>query len=898
LDTRYSDEREIQALWASLRDDLRRRGADAQTAEDMAQEAWVMALRSPPEERGRLRGWMHVVALRRWQRSSMREVERARREREVGHGCAAVLGSAAAADADPSLLWRYVSELDEPYRSTLRLRFWEGLEVAEIAARQRAKPSTVHSHVHRGLARLRARIGEDSRARSRFAGLAPWWLALRRGCARSRARLLGLAGLAASVALFGWLGLAASAGRGPRLAADAPGASSSLALAPSLPAPVPQEAERAALALGAERVVRFSGIVSTPQGTPVAGACVFSGGAEDEPGTPDATTDAAGRFTLEPRGPLLWAAHADWRASPRLFVPSLPAGPVELRLEPGVPAEVEVVASTGERVAGALVVLDPARRGRQSARAGGTLSFAGPPERATTDALGRARLAFPPRSAGEILVVPPSGAGWRGSRSFPAAGETLRLELPAPAVLRGRCLDAAGQPLAARIEVAQLAGLAVRTTVTDPLGLFTVEGLTPGEFVVTALEVRRGRSSSRHVGIARVGDDAPLELHFSELFSILGRVLEGGRPVEGARVELGVSNPQPFEAGRWSTRTDARGAFVLAGCARARAHDLQVFRPGESQASLAVARLMPGREADHALDERPSPLAPVELRLAPGRVPALVELWRESPPLAVVLRPEAGLWRSPPLAAGTYAAFVTEAGAGSARCGTLVHDPRVPREHEVGLPAPGVLGVTLAWPAGARRGEVEVALLMDGPERPELGALGAARVAWSLPRAGADGIFRGSFAPGVHTLVVRGGGLAELHRTVEIFPGAPLDVALHPRLGVATTLRFVSLVDPPRAGTALSSGLLPGELVRLRVLAGGPPLTLALPSDEARRVEDGFEFRVELPPETFALEAVVESPRGEPGASGRVELAPDSLADGALAGRAAGHRITIPLRAP
>src|SRR5262245_32382978 len=66
-------------LWRSLRDAVMRRGADLHTAEDVAQEAWLRAVRRPPEDRARFQGWLYVVATRYLRK--LRESERLQSKR-------------------------------------------------------------------------------------------------------------------------------------------------------------------------------------------------------------------------------------------------------------------------------------------------------------------------------------------------------------------------------------------------------------------------------------------------------------------------------------------------------------------------------------------------------------------------------------------------------------------------------------------------------------------------------------------------------------------------------------------------------------------------------------------------------------------------------------------------
>ena len=55
-------------------------------------------------------------------------------------------------------LRRAVTQLDEPYRETLMLRFYAELSLAEIAAETGRPIGTVKTHLFRGLARLRAAL--------------------------------------------------------------------------------------------------------------------------------------------------------------------------------------------------------------------------------------------------------------------------------------------------------------------------------------------------------------------------------------------------------------------------------------------------------------------------------------------------------------------------------------------------------------------------------------------------------------------------------------------------------------------------------------------------------------------------------------------------------------------
>jgi len=53
-----------------------------------------------------------------------------------------------------------VLALDEPYRRTVLLRYYEGVSCADLACEQGIPAATVRSRMHRGLERMRARLDD------------------------------------------------------------------------------------------------------------------------------------------------------------------------------------------------------------------------------------------------------------------------------------------------------------------------------------------------------------------------------------------------------------------------------------------------------------------------------------------------------------------------------------------------------------------------------------------------------------------------------------------------------------------------------------------------------------------------------------------------------------------
>lgn len=138
---------------------------DPNVAEDACQEAWMTvqtSKRAALDDSGRR---VHLVrALRRflWRRQRS-ESRRRDRERGVAQGEALPPTSELILRGEQrERLWSHLKGLDEPYRSTLLLRFQEDLETLEIASRQGIPRDTVRWRIRRGLELLRESLGADT----------------------------------------------------------------------------------------------------------------------------------------------------------------------------------------------------------------------------------------------------------------------------------------------------------------------------------------------------------------------------------------------------------------------------------------------------------------------------------------------------------------------------------------------------------------------------------------------------------------------------------------------------------------------------------------------------------------------------------------------------------------
>jgi RNA polymerase sigma factor (sigma-70 family) len=131
---------------------------DVHDAEDVSQEAMLLALRAAIPQ-ARLGAWLRG-AVRNLARGLARG-RRRRAERERRAATSEVLASTFAAIERLSEQRRVldaVAGLDEPYRTTIVLRFFEDVAPREIARRMGAPVDTVRTRLKRAIARLRSRL--------------------------------------------------------------------------------------------------------------------------------------------------------------------------------------------------------------------------------------------------------------------------------------------------------------------------------------------------------------------------------------------------------------------------------------------------------------------------------------------------------------------------------------------------------------------------------------------------------------------------------------------------------------------------------------------------------------------------------------------------------------------
>ncbi|MDP1921690.1 MAG: sigma-70 family RNA polymerase sigma factor [Myxococcales bacterium] len=128
-------------------------------ADDAAQDVWLAALRSPPDSSRPPRPWLARVlqnaARKRFRdESTRRAYETAAPEADAETSPEALVGRVQV----QHLLVELVLGLDEPFRQTLLLRFFEGKSSAEIAEASGVPAGTVRWRLKEGLERVRTAL--------------------------------------------------------------------------------------------------------------------------------------------------------------------------------------------------------------------------------------------------------------------------------------------------------------------------------------------------------------------------------------------------------------------------------------------------------------------------------------------------------------------------------------------------------------------------------------------------------------------------------------------------------------------------------------------------------------------------------------------------------------------
>ncbi|MEM7165490.1 MAG: sigma-70 family RNA polymerase sigma factor [Planctomycetota bacterium] len=132
---------------------------DESLVDEVVQRAYLAALRSPPDQPGRFRGWVSVV-VRNTARTILRDEGRrvAREKRAARTEMAPIAPDPCEVAELRTFLAEAVLALREPYRSTVTLYYYQELDSVQIGALQGVPANTVRVRLRRALEQLRERL--------------------------------------------------------------------------------------------------------------------------------------------------------------------------------------------------------------------------------------------------------------------------------------------------------------------------------------------------------------------------------------------------------------------------------------------------------------------------------------------------------------------------------------------------------------------------------------------------------------------------------------------------------------------------------------------------------------------------------------------------------------------
>ena len=545
-------------------------------AEDLAHDAWLVAAEHRPNDGRPLRPWLHRVALnlvRMQARARMRRVAR-----EANSATPDVRG------ANPEELIQRVElqrvlvsevlRLDEPYRSTVLLHFFEELSCAEIARRFELPEGTVRRRLKVGLDELRKRLVETDKKAGDAAVLAPLaslaaesnpWVPWTAGAIAMKKLIAALALLLLLIIA----GVVWNARRGGR-AENPTRSASEIALADrsrSAAAPTDGDAQIPGwLAQLEVKPKRIAGRVMF-RGAPVPGATVELASLATESGLapPRRTTNAAGEFDFGPQGAMEWSvrASAPGKASTSIDIDlrSPAASPEHLVLELGA-CDAAMIGTIRDASGGPIAKARVARL-----PTGKPVSVPGGPA-VLSDDKGRYEMCVEARWPYDVAVEV-SAESYRAITydTIVAGRVTVDFALVPEAVIAGRVVrDDTGAPVPQAYVFVPggprgTESTPLRGAMTDSSGRFRIGGVAAGRHLVFAraaglVDTTRGTPVVVGVGQSSV----EIEIRVEAGSTIRGKVVDHGKPVAGAR----VAALNDFQA-RLTAVSQEDGSFVLAG---------------------------------------------------------------------------------------------------------------------------------------------------------------------------------------------------------------------------------------------------------------------------------------------------------------------------------------------
>jgi len=522
--------------------------------EDVAHDTWLIAAKQAPTDGRPLRPWLARVArnvARMGKRSDVRRERREDASRDTTDPVPSPEALVARAEAQRAVV-DSVLALDEPYRSTVLLRYFEDFTSAEIARRIGVPEGTVRRRLKEAIDRLRADLGADRTERKRM--LAPLLLPL--ASARhapstvigvlAMKKLIAIVIVVAALAVgFLWKHHRAAPSRAAATTTRAPAMLVRRGADQGLPSWLAQDGV-------APR--RIAGHV-TANGAAVAGATVklalrVDAGVLQPLADVTAGPDGAFDFGPQPAAVLDVSAGAPDHASASLTV---------VAADPHANTEHLVLELAGCRSRMSGAVLDAGG----GAIAGAHLSSGGLVA-VDSDASGHYSLCLTPleqpgQAAARVRVEADSYGSLE--EDVLVAGDLHRDFVLAPeAVLIGR-VTAGGQPVAgARVIATPDRASGMSDAVggfadSDRDGRFRIAGLAPGKFQLAAIADHLGTATPMVVVARPAATSREIHLELTAFARVRGRVVMDGAPVVGAAVAVSGS-PR-------SSISQPDGSFVL-----------------------------------------------------------------------------------------------------------------------------------------------------------------------------------------------------------------------------------------------------------------------------------------------------------------------------------------------
>jgi RNA polymerase sigma factor (sigma-70 family) len=521
-------------------------------ADDVVQDAWVAALGNPPRAERGLRPWLRTVVTnavrRRWRGNANRV---AREEAASVFDDRVVPSPAELLERHElqQLLARLVGELDEPFRSTILLRFAEGLTPAEIADRLSIPGGTVRWRLKEGLDRLRVQLDAAHRGDRRAWLVALGPLAMPPTSRATPAIPVALVVAALCAVAFGVVVLVMATSSGSEPAPTSSARS------------IPQRGRHTSATATTERDdavswlsqdgVPFSHLTGrvSMDGTAVGGATVRL--VADPVPARELTTDATGRFDF-----------GELRPREYVITGSLPGVLGDIRRidlrNPSAPHDVELVlqSCTASIYGRVIDAAGTAIAGAHITREGvlGTES----------DRNGHYELCVLPTAAliAEIRVVAQAdGFGTVAAVLAPPGRMHHDFVLAPEATVSGRVLASDGSPIANARVAFDLTGPDASkppergislTTLSDETGNFHIAGLGAGDYTISATSAH-GSTPAVPLTV-QAAENKTLDLRCVSTGIVRGRVVFQRAPIAGVTVAAGDQTAV--------SQTD--GSFVLA----------------------------------------------------------------------------------------------------------------------------------------------------------------------------------------------------------------------------------------------------------------------------------------------------------------------------------------------